>query len=654
MSDARLFPDLPEPLEPAANRPDPTVWIRRLRVLDRFSPDAEVVREVTFRRGLNIIRTAVREASDDRTVGHSVGKTLLCRLIRFALGEPRFCTRAVRERIATKLPEAYVVADLVVDGQNWVTARPIGVDNIARQSRSLQGEDWLSLHEDGKHAFSDFTDAVTAATTSRLASIQLARDRSIEWLDLLGWLTRDQSCRYRHHNEWRDAESESGSPALTRENASFVIRAAMGLLDAEEIEAREHHEQLRADHRRLEREINRLTNYLDVTGQQLTTELLLEPDVADGPLFAEQAQAAVDERLDELNGNDDEPDTTLNDLEETRREADEAVGAARSAVKVIEGILDQARLQLEQAENADADTFAATFAQQVSWCQTFQTEQQARASGCQWQGQQLKPGERDPRQELTIAELKQQIAHETSQLPEAQQHLDDALDAQTQAADAVHGHINEQRKAEQEIRREVIRLESLRTQAQRYRQNWDLLETHQQSAETRQQEIDNSLETQRDIRQQITQRRETLSGHFDRTLKALAGSTAGGQIAIDGRGIFPRPNDAVGAAGEAMGTSTTVLGFDLACLAASISGLGHHPRFLIHDSPREADMEQAMYDAIFRLAVELESIFEGRPPSFQYVVTTTTPPPDDLPVDDAVRLNIDGRSDDSLLLRQRF
>ncbi|MGY8690440.1 MAG: hypothetical protein ACKVHP_22225, partial [Verrucomicrobiales bacterium] len=41
------------------------------------------------------------------------------------------------------------------------------------------------------------------------------------------------------------------------------------------------------------------------------------------------------------------------------------------------------------------------------------------------------------------------------------------------------------------------------------------------------------------------------------------------------------------------------LGFDLTVFLASIKGQGHHPRFLIHDSPREADMDANLYRRLF-------------------------------------------------------
>ena len=52
-----------------------------------------------------------------------------------------------------------------------------------------------------------------------------------------------------------------------------------------------------------------------------------------------------------------------------------------------------------------------------------------------------------------------------------------------------------------------------------------------------------------------------------------------------------------------------ILCFDLAALVSGIEGRCLHPRFLLHDSPREADMDAELYHRIFLLAGELEAAF---------------------------------------------
>ena len=57
----------------------------------------------------------------------------------------------------------------------------------------------------------------------------------------------------------------------------------------------------------------------------------------------------------------------------------------------------------------------------------------------------------------------------------------------------------------------------------------------------------------------------------------------------------------------------------------SIEGKGHIPSFLVHDSPREADLGASIYNRIFDFGHRLENSTPA--PLFQYIITTTTEPP---------------------------
>ncbi len=55
-----------------------------------------------------------------------------------------------------------------------------------------------------------------------------------------------------------------------------------------------------------------------------------------------------------------------------------------------------------------------------------------------------------------------------------------------------------------------------------------------------------------------------------------------------------------------------------------------HGYSLIHDGPREADLDAGLYRNLFSAARALEIAFGDREPTFQYIVTTTEPPPVEL------------------------
>lgn len=82
----------------------------------------------------------------------------------------------------------------------------------------------------------------------------------------------------------------------------------------------------------------------------------------------------------------------------------------------------------------------------------------------------------------------------------------------------------------------------------------------------------------------------------------------------------------------------------------SMEGRTHIPAFLIHDSPREADLGLSIYHELFHLVQELEQV--GNQPLFQYIVTTTTRPPDELLEEPWLRDTLGGAPADARLLRR--
>src|SRR5258705_7008072 len=86
-----------------------------------------------MRRGFNIIWAISRQPVDGNVLfrrgvaGHTAGKSTLCRLIRYVLGEHSFATDKTRKRIRETFPNGWGVAEVVVAGSTWVVARAFGV-----------------------------------------------------------------------------------------------------------------------------------------------------------------------------------------------------------------------------------------------------------------------------------------------------------------------------------------------------------------------------------------------------------------------------------------------------------------------------------------------------------------------------------------------
>jgi hypothetical protein len=120
-----------------------------------------------------------------------------------------------------------------------------------------------------------------------------------------------------------------------------------------------------------------------------------------------------------------------------------------------------------------------------------------------------------------------------------------------------------------------------------------------------------------------------LSSFYEEIVRAVLGDSVSGAIQLSGRDFackIERNGDVSSGAIDTI----KILAFDLAALAASVSGQGEHPRFLLHDSPREADMAPLTYKRLFLWARKLEESFNGMDCNFKYIITTTEPPPEEL------------------------
>jgi hypothetical protein len=76
---------------------------------------------------------------------------------------------------------------------------------------------------------------------------------------------------------------------------------------------------------------------------------------------------------------------------------------------------------------------------------------------------------------------------------------------------------------------------------------------------------------------------------------------------------------------------------------------------LIHDSPREAELEEVLFHRIFHLIKQLEDAYpNGQPASFQYIVSTSSRVPQEFEAAPFTRLVLDAREEEGLLLKVRL
>src|SRR5438105_1884099 len=119
-------------VKPKEGSREPRLWFRRFVIWPE--PGAQPIQDRTFGPGLNIIWSpdpvdrSARDADEPPSgPGHGAGKTLVCRLLRYCLGEPRFASEVLRTKISSAFKDGRVGAEVIVDGKRWAIVRSIGV-----------------------------------------------------------------------------------------------------------------------------------------------------------------------------------------------------------------------------------------------------------------------------------------------------------------------------------------------------------------------------------------------------------------------------------------------------------------------------------------------------------------------------------------------
>ncbi len=207
----------------------PRLFVRRLAIYASFSA-GDCVREEVFQHGLNIVVGEAMSPHDSMS-GHSVGKTSLCRLIRHCLGEPTYANPSDQQAIRDTFPAGWVGCEVEIHGIQWAVLLPF-VPSRSQKPRAAQDEclaDTFSL-EAGENEYDDYRRVIESLQTPYTSS---------PWRHTLAWLTRDQGSMQRSYWDWRQtsSQSETGLPP-SYEKRIVLARAVLGLSCEEEEDAR--------------------------------------------------------------------------------------------------------------------------------------------------------------------------------------------------------------------------------------------------------------------------------------------------------------------------------------------------------------------------------------------------------------------------------
>ncbi len=657
---------LPKPRDfhPDLKLREPHVWIRELRVLRSLAPGAEnVLRCITLQPGLNILwARPVQRGKPARlhapgVSGHASGKTTFCRFLRHLLGEPNFGTDEQRERLRIKFPDGWVVGEVRLAEQSWLIARPFKVGPHPFVIRG-EGIDTIFSAEAARLPITDYQSALDRALAEPLPVATFATSPTpISWPHLMQWLARDQESRFAGLADLRHSTSESLSPDMSVEDRHFLFRATLDLINVTEQAELEKNKALVVKKQKADKgapllrfrsksALDRLRAKLpdfQPEPADLSLSESKDPDPSDEEArkrkteaaylkaveleFTKKAKAAETAQRQML-----EPET----LKVARAKQAEAADAKRGAEQHLKEINDTVSLIEQQLKVLSGES---TQADMDTWIREKLGDRfcgQPLTSAIEWDCPLVR-GRKLPIEKKTAAlvvaptaeELGKRVVAEKARGVAAQDTVTRheatiaerklLVQAETRTFDAQRGKFATESAEFTAIAEEAKNAFADAAEAQEFEESLTDLE----------QQIRKSQELQATIREKQSATLSAFSDTFARVTRAVLGDDVDGSIKFRGRQIRPTLSHGIDLTSAALET-LKIICFDLAALISGVEDRGAHPRFLIHDGPREADMDAELHQRLFLLAAELETPFGDAPKSFQYIVTTTEPPPETL------------------------
>lgn len=627
-----LFPSNGLSIAPEAGRKEPRLWLRKLVIWEK--PE-RILREVDLRPGLNIVWSPDPGADDTLPIGHGSGKTTFCRFIRYCLGEESFAPDGQRNAIIGRFPEGHVGAEVMLDGEPWIVLRLL----------SHRRRDVVIKNGTFAHAFLakeptgivPLRDAIIKSIVGDAGALMpQAIGRENAWDAALAWMARDQECRFSHHLEWRDSESNSHSPVRgkSRDDHLTIVRAFLRALKPEEILESAKEEQIAKAIDVARSRFSQL-EWLTKDSKAKLVQVLgggTEPGVDLNAVYFRALAKEIYERALKL------PVGGAVELPRVRAERDTAFAEVNRLTNAIQ------QNALKQRYEAEIERQLAS-EMTVEWGKLW-TEENPVCPTC------FRPLDADHAAHIGIskgaelrAKLRATYDARSKQLEAAKANQKACRDAEGQlkyelaAANQKLTELETRLKALQnaaDIRPAAIKqADSIMAEVGRYTEYSDEMAAVAKALADKEAEREGVKGTMGAYRKAESLAIAQLSGHFQSVIQHLSHTEASAEIKLDGNGLSLR-TDLGGAAID----SLKVVAFDYAVLMLTIEGKTRLPGFLLHDSPREADLGRSIYNRLFGLIEQLEAV--GDVPLFQYVVTTTTDPPEAFQQKPWVCLNILG------------
>lgn len=659
---------------------EPDVWVSRLVILKRITPNLEIIRDIQLTRGLNIIWAEETDnyGNPAEITGHSAGKTTFCRLLRYIFGERTFGTKTAMELIRKALPDGYVAAEIHVCNRKWAVRRPFGSGRMSYIKENASIEELLehkgnTVTQDSYHKEIGLEDLLNGLGTSDIVQT----GEAIQWAHILSWCTRDQEARFQNIHEWRSPRSEAEAPSFRFPKAGplFVIRTVLGLFLPDELKNEERLAKLQQEKDRLAEEIEnkrrepqyRVNLYDSRLRELLRSFLTNESDIDSRPLRSGALFPEDLERLTERVKNEIEKE-----IEETEQERiihQELIENSGSDVRGLNKEFDQWEVSIAISNAADHELEVGLSKQVeksrkieqlkdkpcpfggvlVQECSYFINRQKILKITDLKDAQLMKQAEERRNEELgRIEVIKKRIQSDI-----------DIISKQREQAiikrDFLQSHVINQREKLRDLINTYKDLLSWIEKHDRPAENEELnmLRKKHEAVEKKIVTIENELAK---LLQQHKANRELLGSIFSGIVRSvLPSDNYDGEIGLEKRELSFRITHGPAMTGEAVETLSVLLADLCSLVYSTVSEAAHFPGFLLHDSPREADLSIGIYRSFIRFIAGLQDHFGSSDSCpFQYIMTTTTPPPDELNSDQFIKLRLNASRTEELLFRSNI
>ena len=651
------------------NDGEPLFWIKEMRVLSKMEASGDsVIRTVKFRKGLNIVwspPTDNEPTADQRLSGHASGKTTLCRMIRYVLGEQKIGTENFRSAITHKCPEGVVAAEVRLDGETWSVARPFTAWTSAKGwARRGVALDALLADPSNAAPYEEFKTMLEAAAKKIVPFDKLPDGSPLTLWHYFPWFTRDQEAQFLKLYAWREnTSSEADSPMLKQEQKAFVMRSIYDPAAADELDLITRYEQLGVEIDQAQKDEIKLSGACESD-----REWLLQLDETKGLDVDNELMCST--RTDELKVARERVESVPLDVSAKRAMLEMSVQQAfrelDDAKTVLNQCLDFRKVQyakLNDLEKAANDTITPPPPQEdrVEAAAKLKPDRRfcavpliiARQRGCKVVDEYVQDETRKKAaeeiihkvavesvdsQRARICELEDKIAEARKDVETQQKNYDLTLARKDEYV----------REIERGIREKAQVFSNAIAFIERYRVDAKRLADVRKS-------IENGKNQRKEISAQLTRLRNSrensadVSIYFYHVIQYILGNKVVGKVIADKSSVSLECtfNDSTYNS-AALDAAYNVM-FDLTVLVMAIQGKSTHPKFLLHDGPRVADISPAIYHRYFEFADDLERRAKGHP-NFQYIITTTEPPPERFREDPYLRLQLDAsRPEDRFL-----